>query len=176
MKGRIFQAREGSVAVPIFPIAENRKLRHRRLNIEFKVQIKRVGGIKTQCFYFTTYKTKCLRVSIPEIFFGVLVACICHFFPTHALISSRISCLTWLELIKYQSLGDFFFARNTCSRQRPILHQRMFLQTWNLCPVLFDGAHSSIKVPSKGNIFLSSGSGSLLKWSFIFFIIIFELI
>ena len=46
MKSRIFQAREGSVAVPIFPIAENRKLRHRRLNIEFKVQIKRVGGIK----------------------------------------------------------------------------------------------------------------------------------
>ena len=39
----------------------------------------------------------------------------------------------------------------------------------NLCLVLFDGAHSSIKVPSKGNIFLSSGSGSLLKWSFNFF-------
>lgn len=69
----------------------------------------------------------------------------------------------------------FFFARNTCSRQRPILHQHVFLQTWNLCLVLFDGAHSSIKVPSKGNIFLSSGSGSLLKWSFNFFIIIFEL-
>lgn len=93
----------------------------------------------------------------------------CIDFPPHF-----VSYSTWTyQISKFGWF--FFFARNTCSRQRPILHQHVFLQTWNLCLVLFDGAHSSIKVPSKGNIFLSSGSGSLLKWSFNFFIIIFEL-